>query len=327
MPFSSLVGNERIKRLLRRAVVEGRISQGLIMAGPRGVGKFRFALSLAQAVNCERPIDGDACGQCLSCRKIERGEHLDVRTYAPDGQFIKIAQMRELSREAQFRPYEGRRRVSIIDEADRLREEAANSILKTLEEPPGSSLILLVTSKPYALLDTIRSRCQMLGFAGLTTADLEAYLKSNFKRPIEEIRMIARLARGSIGHALEIDLGEYREKRRIMIEMVEALAVTRDSVRLLGAAEYLGRKLERDQFITHLEVLMVILSDLFHLKLGQPPETLTNADTSDRLSRIAEALTLDKIIEMAERIERVFQGMAQNLNRQLAMETLLISVA
>src|SRR2546421_12358256 len=93
MPFSSLVGNERIKKLLRRAVAEGRIGQGLIMAGQRGVGKHQFALALAQAVNCKRPKDGDACGECLPCLKIARFEHPDVETIAPEGQFIKIAQM------------------------------------------------------------------------------------------------------------------------------------------------------------------------------------------------------------------------------------------
>src|SRR5215471_4451550 len=148
MPFSSLVGNERIKRLLRRAVAEDRVGQSLIMAGPRGVGKHQFALALAQAVNCERPVNGDACGKCLSCRKVANHEHSDVQTITPDGQFIRIGQMREMSRETQFRPYEGRRRVSIIDDADRLNQQASNSILKVLEEPPESSLLVLVTSKP-----------------------------------------------------------------------------------------------------------------------------------------------------------------------------------
>src|ERR1044072_3576073 len=105
MPFSSLVGNERIKKLLKRAVAEGSISQGLMRAGPRGVGKRRSALALAQAVNCLRPGDGDACGECAACIKIAASEHVDVETFSPDGQFIKISQMREMSEKAQSRPY------------------------------------------------------------------------------------------------------------------------------------------------------------------------------------------------------------------------------
>ncbi|MFP5261955.1 MAG: DNA polymerase III subunit delta' [Blastocatellia bacterium] len=324
MPFSSLVGNERIKKLLRRAVSEGRVGQGLIFSGQRGVGKHQFALALAQAVNCTAPRGGDACGECLSCRKVASREHPDVHTISPDGQFIKIGQMREMSQEAQYRPYEGRRRVYIIDDAERLREEAANSILKTLEEPPASSLILLVTAKPYALLETIRSRCQMLSFAPLTPDELEAYLKANFKRPIEETRMLARLARGSIGRTLEIDLGVYREKRAMMLELIEAATVARDTVKLLGAAEHLGRKLEKDEFEDHLDVLMVLLADLFHLKLGEPAGSLTNSDVAPRLERTAESMTLEQIADWAGRVEEVLRSLARNVNRQLAMEAMLV---
>jgi DNA polymerase-3 subunit delta' len=326
MPFSSLVGNERIKKLLRRAVARGRVGQGLIMAGPEGVGKRQFALALAEALNCERPVDGDACGVCLSCRKVAAREHPDVQVISPDGSFIKIGQMREMSREAQFRPFEGRRRVYIVDEADRMREEAANSILKTLEEPPASTAIVLVTSKPYALLETIRSRCQTLSFAPLTDGELESHLKAKYKRPPEQTRLLARLARGSIGRALEIDLGEYAEKRRVMMELVEALALTRDTVRMMNAAEYLGRKLERAEFEFHLGVMMVILADLFHLKLGRPAHSLTNANIAERLGRIAEAVTLDQVMDWAEKIEQVLQSLNRNVNRQLAMESALMSM-
>lgn len=326
MAFHSLVGNERIKKLLKRAVLEGRIGQGLIFAGPRGVGKYRFALALAQALNCERPANGDGCGECASCRRIERGEHMDVQTFSPDGQFIKIAQMRGMSREAQFRPFEGRRRVSIIDEAHQLHPQAAHSILKTLEEPPPSSLIALVTPKPYALLDTIRSRCQMLSFAPLTAAELETYLKANYKRPPEETRMLARLAQGSIGRALEIDLGEYRDKRAFMIGIVESLYVNRDVISLMGAAEHLGVKLEKDQFEVHMDALMVLLADLFHLKLGAAADSLTNADIADRLARIAETVTLDQILDCAGKIEELLQGLSRNLNRRVSLEGMFLTL-
>ncbi|HEY7544503.1 MAG TPA: DNA polymerase III subunit delta', partial [Blastocatellia bacterium] len=276
MPFASLAGNERIKKLLRRAVREGRVSQGLLLAGPKGVGKHQFALALAQAVNCENPKEGDACGHCPQCIKIAAGEHVDVQTISPDGQFIKIEQTRKLSEAAQFRPYEGRRRVFILDEAHRLNLNAANSILKTLEEPPATSLIILITSKPYSLLETIRSRCRMLSFAPLADSELETFLAANYRRPAEETRLLARLARGSVGRALEIDLGQYREKRRAMIEIIEAVSIRRDTVKLLNAAEYMSRKLEREEFENHLNALLVLLMDVFHLKVGRGAGALTN---------------------------------------------------
>jgi DNA polymerase III, delta'' subunit len=326
MPFSSLVGNERLKRLLQRAVAEDHIRQGLIFAGPRGVGKQQFALSLAQALNCRRPLNGDACGACDQCIKIAAHEHIDVETIAPDGQFIKISQMREMAEKGNYRPYDGRRRVYILDDAERLNLNAANSILKVLEEPPETTLLVLVTAKPYALLQTIRSRCQMLSFAPLKAVELEAFLNENYKRPAQENRLLARLARGSIGRALEIDLGIYREQRAMMVELIETVIISRDTMKLMQAAEHLAKKLEREEFERHLDALLVLLADVFHLKLGETAESLTNADIAPRLERIAEMATLEQIADWVERIESVMQGMARNLNRQLAMEEMLLAL-
>jgi DNA polymerase III subunit delta' len=336
MPFSSLIGNDRIKKLLQRAVAEGRVGQSLLMAGPRGVGKFQFALALAQALNCDKVRNGDACGECVPCRKIERREHGDVRILIRESsdpsikkdsksRIIKIEQTRAMSEQAQFRPYEGRRRVFIIDEAEWLGPQAANSLLKTLEEPPSSSLVVLVTSKPYALIETIRSRCLMLSFAPLGAKELEEHLRTKGNRPVDELRLLARLARGSIGRALEIDLVKHREMRNTMLELVETLSSTRDDSKLLGASEYLGRKLEKDAFEEHLETLTVLLDDLFHLKLNGSEESVTNADIAERLRQLAERVTIEELTEWADRIEQIFRGLPRNVNRQLAMDAMLIT--
>jgi DNA polymerase III subunit delta' len=335
MPFSTLIGNDRLKKLLRRAVTEGRIGQSLLMAGPRGVGKYQFAVALAQALNCEKVKMGEACGDCVPCRKIARSEHADVRTILresrdpsfkkdPRSQFIKIDQVREMSQQAQFRPYEGRRRVFIIDDAEWLRHEAANSLLKTLEEPPETSLVILITAKPFSLLDTIRSRCLMLSFAPLNAAEIEQHLRKMGKSS-DEVRLRSRLACGSIGRAIEIDLAEYREMRNVLMEIVEALAFSRDSIKLLSAAEYLGRKLDKDEFEKHLDALMVLLADLFRLKLCEADDSLTNEDIVERLERAAEALTVEQITGWTDRIEQVFLALPRNVNRQLAMDAMLIT--
>jgi DNA polymerase-3 subunit delta' len=330
----SLIGNERIKKLLRRAVAEGRIGQSLLMAGPRGVGKFRFAIALAQALNCERVADGKACESCVPCLRIERGEHADVRTILresrdpsfkkePKSQFIKVDQIRSMCEQAQFRPYEGRRRVFIIDDAEWLRLEAANSLLKTLEEPPSTSLVILVTSKPYVLIETIRSRCQMLGFAPLSAAEIERHLHSK-KMPVDEARLRARLSRGSIGHALEIDLDGYREVRDTMLDVIENAGVTRDIAKLIGANEHIGRKLDKDEFEDHIDVMMVLLGDLFHLKLDPIEGSLTNSDIAERLSPVADKISLEQINIWVERIEETLLALQRNVNRQLAMDAMLI---
>lgn len=335
MAFSSLIGNERIKKLLQRAVAEDRIGQSLLMAGPRGVGKYQFAVALAQALNCEQVKQGVPCGSCVACLRIERGEHADVRTILreskdpsfkkePKSQFVKIDQIRPMCEQAQFRPYEGRRRVFIIDDAEWLRHEAANSLLKTLEEPPSTSLVILVTSKPYVLLETVRSRCQMLNFAPLSASEIEEHLLMK-KMPPDEARLRARLSRGSVGHALEIDLNEYRGTRDKMLDLVETLGVTREIAKLISASEYLGRKIEKDEFEVHIDVLLVLLDDLFHLKLNALEASLTNADLAERLKRLSEKITFDQINGWVERIEEIFRAMPRNVNRQLAMDAMLIT--
>jgi len=329
-----LIGNERIKKLLQRAVAEDRVGQSLLMAGPRGVGKYQFAIALAQALNCEHVKDGAACGNCVPCLRIERGEHADVRTILreskdpsfkkePKSQFIKIEQTRSMNEQAQFRPYEGRRRVFILDDAEWLLQGAANSLLKTLEEPPPTTLVILVTSKPYVLLDTIRSRCQMLNFAPLNASEIEEHLQMN-NMPPDEARLRARLSRGSIGHAREIDLDEYRKTRDTMLEVAETLGVTREIAKLISASEYLGRKIEKDEFEVHIDVLLVLLDDLFHLKLNALEGSLTNADIAERLKRVSEKISVDQINVWVERIEEIFRAMPRNVNRQLAMDAMLV---
>jgi len=304
------------------------------MAGPRGVGKYQFALALAQSLNCEQVTSGDACGRCIPCRKIAHNEHADVRTILRESQdplvkkdnrsqFIKIEQTRLMSEQAQFRPYEGLRRIFILDDAEWLRREAANSLLKTLEEPPDTSLIILITPKPFALIDTIRSRCLLLSFAPLPTAEIEQHLV-NLKNAPEEARLRARLSGGSIGRAIEIDLAEYREMRNILLELLDSLAFSRSSASLMSAAEYLGRKIEKDEFERHLEALTVLLGDLLRLKLHDHADSLTNGDVIERLQRIADALSTESIVRLAGGIEDVFRDLPRNINRHLAMESILI---
>ena len=149
MSFAKLIGNERNKQILQRLLTNGRVSATMIFAGPDGVGKRQFALTFAKAANCQRASDNsfalfaiDSCDECATCRRIDEATYGDVATIQLDGQFIKIAQTRALAEEVYYRPREGRQKFFIIDEADRLRDEAANSLLKTLEEPPPTSTLI-----------------------------------------------------------------------------------------------------------------------------------------------------------------------------------------
>ena len=146
----------------------------------------------------------------------------------------------------------------------------------------------------------------------------------NYKRPIDETRLLTRLARGSIGRALEIDLGEYKEKRKMLLEVIEALALQRDTVRLLHAAEYFGRKLEKEEFERQMELLLILLEDLLYVKLTESIERLTNADIAKQLEQVAETASIEQIMSWAEKFEEVLRNLPRNINRHLAMEAAFV---
>lgn len=328
MSLATPIGNAHVRDALLRAIRRDRLPHAMLFAGPEGVGKRTFALELAKALTCEAPVDGDACGACGACVRAASGEHLDIRVYAPDGPSLKIAQMRDLAREAQSRPFEGRRRVIVVDGAHLMRDEAANAILKTLEEPPPTSTIVLVTDQPYALLETIRSRCQTLRFAPIAPAEIERYLTANFKRPRDETRLLARIAGGRIGRALATDLSVYRDQRKEMLGLVELLAGPADRVRLMKAAQYLadvGKK-DRAEFDARLEMFVGLCRDLYGLALGEPAESVANADVTLRLGQLAAGLAPARIAGWVEAVDRLRGQVRQNVNRQLALEAMFLGL-
>jgi DNA polymerase-3 subunit delta' len=329
MSFAKLVGNQRNKEILQRLLKNGRVNSTLIFAGPDGVGKRRFALAFAKAVNCQKAPAGsyalDGCDECPVCRRIDAGGYGDVTVIRPEGQFIKIAQTREMAEEVYYRPREGRQRFFIIDEADRLREEAANSLLKTLEEPPSTSTIILLTARPDALLLTIRSRAQRLNFAALSVAEMEQYLAENYPRPAPDTALLARVTEGRIGQANAVDISIYRQERRTLIELLELLASGNDRHRLLKAAEYIGKK-EREDFERELALIASLLRDLFMLAAGRGAGAIVNIDVADRLAPLAQKIGLRRLMTWVERFDRLRARLRININRQIATEATLLAL-
>jgi DNA polymerase III subunit delta' len=333
MSFSKLIGNERSKEILRRLLGGGRLSATLIFAGPEGVGKRQFALTLAKAANCQRAVPqagsrfaADSCDECPVCRRVDEGAYGDVVEVRPDGAFIKIAQTRELAAEAHYRPREGRQRFFLIDEADKLREEAANSLLKTLEEPPETSTLILITPRPDALLPTIRSRAQRLSFAPLSVAEMEQYLAANFQRPAPDTALLARVTGGRIGQATAFDLSEYRRERRELLELLELLVASGNRFRLMKAAEYFGKQ-EREVFERKLALLVSLVRDVFLIAAGGTDEAVTNVDAADRLRALAEKAGLARVIEWAKKFDELRANLRININRQVATEALLLELS
>lgn len=205
MAFGEVIGQEVVKEALGRAVTVGRVCHAYLFVGPRGLGKSSVARNLAKAVNCRERGDGwEPCDVCPSCRQVDAGNHPDVRWVEPDGASIKIGQVRNLLRDAALKPFAGARRVFVISGADKLTAEAANSLLKVLEEPPTFALFVLTTAFPDAVLPTLVSRCQWVAFRPVGQEVLAAHLERELGLDPAGARLFATLSRGNPGLAREM---------------------------------------------------------------------------------------------------------------------------
>ncbi len=199
-------------RLLRNILATGRVPNGLLFWGPSGVGKNLAAGELAKAINC-READSDACGECLSCRKIAHGNHPDVHVTVPvkKSRIIDVEAISDILGLAVLRPFEGEWRIFIIHEADRMRGPAQNHLLKTLEEPAGRTLFILVSEHPRGLLPTIRSRCQTVRFGALSPKTVQSILMRERDIDVATAESIASVAQGQMTRALDLVDSEKRE--------------------------------------------------------------------------------------------------------------------
>src|SRR5437868_13565251 len=329
--FDQIVGNERARAVLRRMLAQKRMPGALIFAGEEGVGKKLFALELAKALNCRAPRGVEACDVCSACVRIARlaqagaetdsliiwGEHQDVGLVRPEKRFITVDQARAVERETNFRPYEGRARVIIIEEADRMNAQAGNALLKTLEEAPPSAHLILLTTRTASLLPTIRSRCQLIRFAPLTAGEIEAYLVKHKQRAGTEARLAAQLAQGRLGRALSLNLDQYREQRDAMLTVLEALAARSDRVQLLRAAEDLSDAKRKDVYEPSLDALESLIQDAWRLALD-PKAEIVNGDIRERLTRLSGGVTNRRFTAWLASIEELRAQLAVNVNRRIA---------
>jgi DNA polymerase-3 subunit delta' len=318
--FGEFLGNARVVEIVRRALAFGKLPHAMILAGPDGVGKRTFSLLLAQALNCLSPREQDSCGECRSCRKIRSGAHPDVRVVVPEGANIKIDQIRALNSEIAYQPFEGKSRVAVLDPADQLRPEAANCLLKTLEEPPSRTVIILVTPNPHALLTTIRSRCRLLTFGALTQGQVEEFLATRAHRPPSEARLASMHSEGSVSAALLFDTSGFQEIRSRALEFLEAVLVDGSFDEVSRLASAIGK--EKEDFQQWIRAASGILESLyfarvFPSRIGPQPQDLEKLARSVSHSRVLAGIRAMRRLAAAQRF---------NANRQIALESLSLEV-
>lgn len=329
--LSDIVGHAQSLRVLRRSLAQGRLHHSLLFHGPEAVGKRTTAIALAAALNCASAggSEGrdDACGRCPACLKVDRGIHPDVATVTLEKTVIPIDAIRALRREAASMPFEGARRVFIVDPADRMSDDAQNALLKTLEEPAASSCIILVTSRPMHLLPTTRSRCQGLAFGTLPVRELAGRLEAVRGLPPADAWRAARLAGGRLGAAMQIDLARHDAEREELISLLAGLAATWSPEKAFEAIERFGS--ETEEIGGQLRMLSGLLRDIMLVSQGAPEEALLHADRAadlaalaTRLARAPGALPL-----MLDRVRLAQSDLERNVNRKLLLETLLFDLA
>lgn len=332
MAFRDISGHHHLLELIGRAAERGTLPPSLVFAGPDGVGKRRAAVSLAQFLNCLQPHDRDgapdACGECASCRRIARGVHADVLLVEPgDTGSIKVDQVRDAIERSAYRPFEGRRRVVIVDDADALMPEAQNALLKTLEEPPPASTFILVTSRPDVLLPTVRSRCQRLRFGRLAPADVAHVLVRDHGFAEADAHAAAALSDGSIGAALEGGTEAFVEARQAAASLLQTVATASDPRRRLEGARALGRDgVDRDELSHRLYALSSMLRDLGILLSRADERRLANTDLRPLLQGLMRSFDSERALRAFSAVDRALAALDRNASPKIVADWLAFQI-
>ncbi len=319
---SFVVGHDWALDLLKHSLTEDRLSHAYLFLGPGHVGKTALALYLAQQLNCLEG-DGRPCGTCSACRRIGRGTHPDVRVIDGESGRIKIDQIRELQRESSLSPFEGRWRVYIVRQFERATVEAANCLLKTLEEPPPRVVLLLTADMAECLLPTIVSRCQVFHLRPLPLSQVEQALQVRWGLEPQKAGQLARLSQGRIGWAVRAAQDESvlrnREKQLLALEQALKLGVTQR----FGLAQQLCQNAERLPEL--LDSWEGWWRDVLLASSGCE-DLLTNVDRVQTLKAEARQLGSAEALAALHAVQRCGQQVEENVNACLALEVLLLAL-
>jgi DNA polymerase III subunit delta' len=347
--LNTFLGNARAVEILKRAIEQDRLPHAMIFAGPSGVGKCMLGLLVAQYLNCLAPAGNSACGNCSPCKRIMaiiESRHLqcealkegycgncpscrirtkchpDIRLVEPEKTTISIDQVRALISEIAFQPLEARYRVVILDPAEQMRLEAHNSLLKTLEEPASRTIIILVTTNPYLLLDTIRSRSRILQFGEIPRDQVEQYLVKHEGRTADDARLAAALSEGSLAKALEFNTDEYKEIRKQAFHFVQLLLshgrFTEASVVAAQAAK------DKQSFQLWINTVSALLQDVYYAELAT--ERVSQRDLLANIEDLSTKTSHSMLVRAIEGIRKFKSELQYNVNRQIALEAMFLDL-
>ncbi|HZX49358.1 MAG TPA: DNA polymerase III subunit delta' [Nitrospirota bacterium] len=323
MGFGKIRGQDRAINILKRAISTDHVAHAYIFHGPDGIGKKMAAMSFAMAINCTED-NGDACGHCNSCRKIISGIHPDFTLLDQESGEIKIAAIRDVINGMIYKPLEAKKRVIIVNGAERFNLSSSNAFLKTLEEPPADTVIILITSSPDMLLQTILSRCQKVSFSQIAPHIIAGILMD--KMGIEEgpAEFVAHMSDGSPGKAISLSSEDVQQ---IRLDIVNGLFTTSRGSR--GAVFELSEKFSKDDgsFYNILFWIITCLRDMLVLKEKGDAGLIINKDMSRTLSELKDWISVDRLLDTMGMVKSAYKGQERNMNRQLALDVLVNKIA
>ena len=329
MPFADIIGHDHAKTLLRSAILQNRLAHAYLFHGDDRIGKRLLALRLARTLLCETLSEArqpDACGTCRACQQVDARTHPDFLVIEPDAEManpqIKIESIRDIEHQMIYRPLIGTRKICLIDDADRMTIGAANALLKTLEEPPDHSLFILISSRPYALPATIRSRCQALRLTAPAQTQVEAAVILKRELPPADARFLALLSDGQLGRALEYDLEQARTNQQEFAAIFSAKGL-QSFATVLAAAEALAKG---DRAAEAFDWLLRWLRDILIIAVGGGSDHILNLDQRAGMQTLAAHISIDDLLDLIGDLETMERQAHRNLNVQIALETILLRV-
>ena len=318
-----IIGHREIVQTLKNAVQRNKVAHAYLFLGPAGLGKKAVARALAGALLCEAPVEGDACDHCRSCRQNQGGNHPDLHVLQPAGTSLKIEQIRELQKQVQFKPYQGQRHVFILEKVDTMTQEAANSFLKTLEEPSSQAVFILATDQPYALLPTILSRCQQYQFRPLRQQEVVEGLVRYGNLDRDAAAKLAPLSGGSLGRGMLLAGGEAWPLREKALELSQRLWQM-DELEALNLAAELSE--DRGQAAEYLAILLLWLRDILIYHYTKNESLLINQDKLATLLAQAQGYKAGQLMTVIEEIKQARERILANANTRLTLEALMLKI-
>jgi DNA polymerase-3 subunit delta' len=325
LSFAQIIGQDKAKKMLHRAVEQERLSHAFLFKGAMGVGKKTLARAFAAALNCQNPAGHEPCGLCPSCLKFQAGSHPDFLVIEPDGAAIKINQVRELKKALAFPPFEAKLRVVLLCDIHTMRREAANSLLKTLEEPPGQTMLILTADEAGVILPTILSRCQTVPFFPLPQAEVAKILTRESGLEPESAATLAAMAEGSLGRArllLAKDLLTMRSE--IVDQLLHLEPDTPAAIQTLGELAESAAKLKED-LGELLELLTTWLHDLLLFGHGAPG-SIINHDLSPTFPAACRRWSSTQLSERLRLLDAARKQLARNCNPTAVCEVLFFGL-